>query len=301
MGATVDIVLATNRASPFLDEAIASVLAQDYPHWTLVVVDDGSPTPEFVRSAIADVPNAIAVRQPASGLSAARNRGMAEGRGQFVAFLDDDDVWAPTKLSRQVAAAVALPDSVAAYSAGWYLDEDGVRFGDGWSVAQTPSSSILSGATPAPRIVTLMVRRDVAIEMGGFNETYRASEDNEFIMRLAMRGEMVAVPEALVGYRRHSFNVSQGISLAARAEKKRLLVEQREQATQRGDVANARLIAANLQRFREAGAAESLAALREASRARDSRRIAEEVMWVIANAPRETLRLAVRKVSARLR
>ena len=64
---TVDVIIATNRASPFLSEALASVRAQTWTGWRIIIVDDGCSDPEFLRSAVHDIPDARIVRQPPSG------------------------------------------------------------------------------------------------------------------------------------------------------------------------------------------------------------------------------------------
>jgi glycosyltransferase involved in cell wall biosynthesis len=285
---TVDVVISTNRASPYLREAVGSVLEQSWTGWRLIVVDDGSPTPEFLLDAVRDVPDAVVVRQPASGLPAARNHGIRVGTGQLVAFLDDDDVWHPDRLAAQVEAWRAAPRHVAVYSGGWYMDADGTPFGSGWPAAQTPSPLFLSGEVPLPRIVTLLVRRDVCEAMGGFNETFSLAEDNEFILRLAQRGEMLAVEQALVGYRRHAFNMS-GISLEGRLANERLLVMQRAAARANGDRLTARLLGTNLRRLRRTSAPDSLRLMAAAVRARDLGSLGRELAWAGRSAPLPTV------------
>lgn len=285
---TVDVVISTNRASPYLREAVDSVVQQSWTRWRLIVVDDGSPTPQFLLDALRDVPGSVVVRQPASGLPAARNHGIRLGTGQLIAFLDDDDVWHPDRLAAQVEAWLAAPSHVAVYSSGWYMDADGTPFGSGWPAVQTPSRLFLSGQVPLPRIVTVLVRRDVCEAMGGFDETFSLAEDNEFLLRLAQRGEMLAVDAALVGYRRHAFNMS-GASLEGRLANERLLLMQRAAARARGDRLTARLLGANLRRLRSTSAPESLRLMAAAARERDVRGLGRELVWAGRSAPLPTL------------
>ena len=97
----VSVILPTYNRKWILKEAIDSVLAQDYEDFELIVVDDGSTdnTCEILDTYGQDI---IVLRQANKGVSAARNRGIAEAGGQLVAFLDSDDLWLPRKLSRQV-------------------------------------------------------------------------------------------------------------------------------------------------------------------------------------------------------
>jgi len=97
----VSVIIPTYNRGWILAEAIDSVLAQDYKEYELIVVDDGSTdnTREILDTYGQDI---IVLRQANNGVSAARNRGIAEADGQLVAFLDSDDLWLPRKLSRQV-------------------------------------------------------------------------------------------------------------------------------------------------------------------------------------------------------
>lgn len=124
----VSVVLPTHNRVTLLRDAIASVVAQTYRHWELIVVDDGSTddTPE-VLSAITDH-RVRPVRIVHSGnASVARNVGIAAARGSHVAFQDDDDVWLPDKLERQCAALGARPDAAWCYSDAEFVDESFVQ------------------------------------------------------------------------------------------------------------------------------------------------------------------------------
>src|SRR5689334_13713964 len=102
------------NAARHIGEAIASVVAQDFAAWRLLVVDDGSTdeTAEVVRRC-GDARLTL-ISQPNQGVSTARNRGLAEATGEFVAFLDADDRWRPDALSRLIAALRARPEAALA-------------------------------------------------------------------------------------------------------------------------------------------------------------------------------------------
>lgn len=210
----VDVVMPTNRSAEFLRTTIASVVSQTYPAWRLHIVDNGSPAPESLRAAVeAAAPTAasrgrISVeRIAARGVSAARNHGVRIGTGEYIAFLDDDDIWAPTFLERMVDALESHPHTVAAHSAGRYLTSDGEPFGL-WTAPAVSSAQMLSGDHPFPRIIALLVRRSVWDDVGWFDERYAYSEDMDMTCRLLMSGELVAVPEPLAFYRIHPTSVS---------------------------------------------------------------------------------------------
>lgn len=291
----VDLVMATNRASPYLRLALGAVAAQTYPHWNLTVVDDGTPDPKVVPEFTAGMANTRVLRRPRSGLPASRNAGMAVGRAPLIAFLDDDDVWEPDKLAAQVAALEAEPQAIACFTAGRYIDGEGREFGRGWAAHSVPSELFVSGQEPQPRIVSLMVRRTANEDVGGFNESYSVGEDNEYILRLALHGPMVAVPRPLISYRRHDHNMSSADSLSGRWAARRML---RELSAARGDDARAaELLDENRARFVKVAADECVRSLRQAVRRRDPKAVGAELRWAVTS-PGRTLAAATRRLIA---
>src|SRR5690554_6786704 len=115
MAGRVTCVIATNRASPYLDEALSSVAAQTYPDIDVLVVDDGSPDPDGLGAVLARHPHAQVIRLRAQGVANARNEGARRARGEFLAFLDDDDRWQPERIALQVAALQTSPDAPASF------------------------------------------------------------------------------------------------------------------------------------------------------------------------------------------
>src|SRR5262249_58180797 len=116
------IIPAFDRAT-WVGEAIASVLAQTYPHLELIVVDDGSH--DATSEVVQELGQALTyIRQAHAGVSAARNRGVAASRGVMVAFLDSDDLWLPRKIAAQVALLQQQPQTQACYT-----DEIWIRHG----------------------------------------------------------------------------------------------------------------------------------------------------------------------------
>src|SRR5690606_20987586 len=122
----VSVVIPAYNVGPHIAEAIESVLAQDYPQVEIVVVDDGSKddTAEVVATRY---PQVSLIRKENGGAATARNAGIRAARGEFVAFLDADDIWLPGKLTAQIDYLRAHPD-VAMNCTGfsqWVSDEHG--------------------------------------------------------------------------------------------------------------------------------------------------------------------------------
>jgi glycosyltransferase involved in cell wall biosynthesis len=201
----VSVVIPTFDRRPFVLEAIRSVLEQTVDDLEVVVVDDGSTdgTLEAVEG-VAD-PRVRCVRKEHSGIAATRNRGLAESRGRFVAFLDSDDLWVPEKLEKQLPLLEGENGFV-------YARYRSVRDGE------TLRSKPVGG--PSGRIFlslinrifvqtsTAVVKREVIDAVGGFDASLRYADEYDFFLRLAERTRAGFVDEDLVIYRIHGGNES---------------------------------------------------------------------------------------------
>jgi len=203
----VDVVVPTNRVSPYLESALASVVAQTYANWRLVVVDDGSGRGDELERIVDRVDGARILHRENGGAAAARNTGIADGTGEVVAFLDDDDVWPPGRLEELVRALERDRGAVGAFGDGVDIDDRGVAF-DSWHTPQATSAEYLRGAVPIPRITTLAVRRSAFDDAGTFDEAFGLSQDTEFTLRLLRHGRLVSTGTVLVEYRRHERNAT---------------------------------------------------------------------------------------------
>jgi glycosyltransferase involved in cell wall biosynthesis len=203
----VDIVVPTNRVSRFLPLALESVRDQDYHDWRVIIVDDGSDAPGELDRLARELPNATVIHRSHAGVSAARNAGIRAGDGEYLAFLDDDDVWPVGRLRELVAALRAHPEAGAAFGDGRYIDGDGRVFGR-WATRPASREDFLSRATPIPRIAALLVRRTALDRVGLFDERLAYSEDDELILRLLRDASMVGTATVVVDYRRHDHNVT---------------------------------------------------------------------------------------------
>ena len=214
---TVSVVIPAYNAAKFIDQAVASVLAQDRPADEIIVVDDGSTDRDY--SELQRLHASIkVVRQPNRGVSAARNVGCDVARSEYIAILDADDVWVAGKLRAQMRHLEAQPGIDAAFCEGFFWRP--ASDGSGWTVpeiARSPAAStpevthlhypdFLCGVPVAPS--TMVVRKSAWTEINGFDERIRFGEDHDFYFRLSYRARADLLRMVGVLYRQHSNNAS---------------------------------------------------------------------------------------------
>ncbi|MGH9423586.1 MAG: glycosyltransferase family 2 protein [Thermoanaerobaculia bacterium] len=202
---TVSVIIPNYNYGRFLREAIDSALAQTYPPLEVIVVDDGS-TDETPQVLAAYGDRIRAIRQDNQGVGAARNTGIAAARGEYVAFLDSDDIWRPRKLEYEMARFAADPDLGLVHCGAESFDNRGKTIAvslaglEGWVANDLLSLDREVITTPGSGIV---VPKRIAEEAGGFDVRLQPSEDWDFCYRITVRYRVGFVPEILVRYRLH--------------------------------------------------------------------------------------------------
>lgn len=286
---SVSIVLATNRDSPYLEQALRSVVEQTMQDWELLLVDNGIPDVQAVRRLIErDERMSMVTIESSATAGVARNVGVARTTADLLTFLDDDDVWAPERLERHLREHSANPTAPATFSGYWHMDGAGRRFGDDWRSRQTDSAAILSGRADTPLGPTLVVRRSDFVAIGGFSSEIPILVDFEFALRLALRGDLGYIDELLVGYRRHSNNMTSTAPGNARLRRRAMedmVDRQHWAAAGRGDIEAARDFRERLERFRHNEARVAGTAVFRFLRRRDFRSALSEVAWGLSRAP----------------
>ncbi len=204
----VTVVMSTNRVSPYLAEALASVVAQTYTDWHVLLMDNGSPDPDRLAEIAAGVPGCELVREKGHVVSIPLNHGAALARGEYVTFLDDDDVWLPDRLQVLVDALDADPAAGAVYSSVDVIDSDGRRRGPLFVADGETARDLLAGRYPFPNVVSVLYRRTELLRVGGFNPAFRYAEDTDLTFRMLQYSTMIGVPQVLTLYRRHEQNVT---------------------------------------------------------------------------------------------
>jgi len=193
----VSVNIPTYNRGRVIKEAIDSVLAQDYTEFELIVVDDGST--DHTSDVLDSYRNVIKVlSQKNRGVSAARNRGIAEASGKFIAFLDSDDLWLPHKLSTQVEFFNKTPDALICQTEEVWI-RNGLRVNPK-KRHKKPSGMIfklsLELCLVSPSAV--MIKRSLFDRVGEFDETLPACEDYDLWLRISSRFPIYLIDTPLI-------------------------------------------------------------------------------------------------------
>jgi glycosyltransferase involved in cell wall biosynthesis len=225
--ALVSVIIPTYNCAPFLADAVKSVLGQTYPRLEIVVVDDGSTDgTEHVLRPWSDCLRFL--RQTRLGPSVARNRAILDTRGEYIAFLDADDVWWPAKLARQVDYLGRHPDAALVYT-DYHRDAQASLTDQGQlRHYRHKASGLVFYHLLRENFIhtsTVMVRREALARVGLFDPGLRGAEDLDLWLRLACQTEFGGLDEVLVSVRQHTGNTTKTLDyLRHRLQMTRLLL-----------------------------------------------------------------------------
>jgi glycosyltransferase involved in cell wall biosynthesis len=212
----ISVIMPAYNSAATIRESIMSVVDQSYKRWELIVVDDGS-TDDTARVVTEIEDDRIRIYQKTnSGVADARNQGMAIAKGDFLAFLDADDLWLSPKLKCQLDCFAAGPDDLGLVHTGY------LEFGTEGTRAPKPlrhcRKEWLSGAVHRRLMVhdfvatsTVMIRSEVPTHCGEFDRTLSGPEDWDFWIRIASRFTFGFIDKALVRYRQHPAGLSKNV------------------------------------------------------------------------------------------
>jgi len=204
----VSVIIPTYNSGRFIEDALASVFAQTYRHFEVIVVDDGSTddTRERIQAFTSQV---VYIYQPNQGPAAARNAGFQQCRGDFLVFLDADDVWLSQCLERQVEAFARDPGLGVVYTWWGHIDETG----DPLPRIRRPTcrgyvfEQLLLGCFTVPSVS--MIARECLDGVGLFDPDLRYADDWDLFLRIAAAEHRFEyIPEVLSRCRVHSSNLS---------------------------------------------------------------------------------------------
>lgn len=203
----ISVIIPTYNRRALLPETLASVAAQTGVVSEVIVVDDGSTddTLPYLQMQPVQV-----VRQPHSGRPAvARNAGLARARGDLIAFLDSDDLWAPTALAELAAALTAVPDAGFAFCDYTYFGSEHTAM-SGLPADCRRSGDLFERLLAGDFLVTggVLLRRAVVDAVGAFDERLLVAEDWDYWLRLSARAPAVYVDRPLVRLRAHAAGLS---------------------------------------------------------------------------------------------
>jgi glycosyltransferase involved in cell wall biosynthesis len=198
----VSVIVPVYNAETTLPDTIDSIQRQTFQNFELIVIDDGSTdgTLEWVRS-VRD--HRLQVFSYANaGPSVARNRGIERSQGEFISFIDSDDLWTPDKLTLQLQALRQQPEAALAYSWTAFVDEQGdfLFAKDAWYCEGDVYAELLRHNFVASGS-NVLVRKSCALAVGGFDTALPVAQDWEFYLRVAARWRFAVVPHYQILYR----------------------------------------------------------------------------------------------------
>ena len=206
MDPLVSVVIPTHNRSAYVCQAIESALGQTYSPLEVIVVDNASTdgTREIVAKRFGT--KLSYVEEEKKGPSAARNRGIAQAEGDYIAFLDSDDLWLPDKIASQVRKMSRSPKAGFCYTKCEVVDSAGLRTGTTYGHSERGKSGdnfrmiLFRGPVVLPSV---MVRREALTTAGRFDEAIDIGEDTALLLRLALYFPAVYLPETLTLVRQH--------------------------------------------------------------------------------------------------
>ncbi|HWB11859.1 MAG TPA: glycosyltransferase [Pirellulales bacterium] len=203
------VLMPVYNAEPYLGEAVESILRQTYVDFEFIIVDDGSTdrSREILENYAARDARITLTSRPNTGYLRALNEGLALCRGEFVARMDADDVALADRLRRQIAFLDSHPECVMVGSALLRIDADGdVLCEERLPETHEEIEARLLRATGAIGHPAALIRRRALVDVGGYREPYYGAEDHDLWLRLAERGRLANLPDALLKCRVHPEN-----------------------------------------------------------------------------------------------
>jgi glycosyltransferase involved in cell wall biosynthesis len=214
----VSVIVPTYNGEAYIQEAIASILAQTYTNYEIIVIDDGSTddTGKIVKNQLYS-DRLICLTQDNQGVATARNKGLAIAKGKYIAFLDQDDFFYPHKLTEQVSLMEKKPH-LGLVNSGWDIaNREGKILSTVQPWQNLPQLNPAAIIVWKPVFLGAMLFRDAWLQKtAGFNAQLEQTPDVELVLNLAALGcQGDWIKHSTVGYRQHDRNTSQNRILQA--------------------------------------------------------------------------------------
>jgi hypothetical protein len=219
-GPEISVIIPTKNRPERLRAALAGVLRQTGVALEVIIVDDGGRPEHIPALTVLEHDRRVRVVRNEASLApaGARNRGVAEARAPWVAFLDDDDIWAAWKLRAQLDAAAAT-GARWAWCGACFIDPRGKVLSIDYAPEPAEASRMLPSGNVIPAGASnVIVRRDLVQELGGFDRSIFHMPDWDMWLRLEERDPGAAHHEPLVGYVQHDAMLSMGNTVVLDAD-----------------------------------------------------------------------------------
>lgn len=222
----VTVLLTCYNHLAYIPAAVAGIASQTFSDYEVVAIDDGSTdgTREWLRDSC-PIPVTCVFNEKNLGTYGSLNEALKHATGEFVAVLNDDDVWHPEKLSEQVRLMDEKPEVGLVHTDGKFIDGSGAVIEGsplGFAFPRTETGDVLLALVYANKIIAsaALVRRRCFDELGGFNEAYFGSGDWEMWYRVAEKWQVGYVAKPLTDYRVHGANASHKLDKIWRDDQK---------------------------------------------------------------------------------
>ncbi len=218
--ALVSVIIPTHDRPQMLREAVDSVLAQTFQDFEIIIVLNGASAASIdMGRRLSSNPKVRVIEMEDSSLAASRNYGLTSAESEWVAFLDDDDIWHPEKLELQLAAAAQTGADLVTCNFGAFNDKGEIADA---GLAPRPPGLNFAEALMLDNFVSggssVIVKRAVICRRGGFDASLRGCEDWDMWRRLAWDAKFHYLDRRLVRYRRHGANMTDRLDLVLQAE-----------------------------------------------------------------------------------
>jgi len=207
----VSVIIPSYNCGKYIKEAIESVFSQTYKNFEIIVIDDDS-TDDTEYSLKEYIGKITYFKQPHRGAASSRNEGLKRAKGDFIAFLDADDVWEKEKLEKQIKYLEEHPEAGMVYTDLYRIDMRTNRLLSRWSeVFPVKEGFVFKDLIEKNFIQTssTLMKKEVIECIGFFDETFKAYEDIDYWVRIAEKFKIGYIPEPLVKYRMFPGTLSQ--------------------------------------------------------------------------------------------